>query len=73
MAVAFTITYDQLVQVRALGERARLAAQVLEDIDEEIGAIVFEIAGPFADDTDADAFFELFDSRVYGAPEAAAS
>ena len=69
----FTVTYDQLVRLGVLGERARNAADELKDADEEIGAIVLEIAGPFADDADADAFFEPFDSRVHAATEATAT
>ena len=69
----FTVTYDQLVRLRALGERATRAASDLDDINMNAGDIVYEIAGPFATDDDADAFFGPFDKRVDAEAEVALS
>ena len=62
----FTVTYDQLVRLAVLSERARVAALELQDIDEEAMAIVYEITGPFAPGTDEEEkFFEPFMDQVF--------
>ena len=56
----FTITYDQLIRLAKLGDRARSVVDELVDIDEEAMAIVYDIAGPFASGSDEEQkFFEL--------------
>jgi hypothetical protein len=63
----YTVTYEQLVRLSVLGERARKAADELNDLEEKIGVVVYEIAGPFAADTDEEEkFFEPFLNRVAG-------
>ena len=63
----FAVTYDQLVRLAVLSERARIAAIELEDVDEKIGLVMHEIAGPFAAGTDEEEkFFEPFLNQVHG-------
>lgn len=67
----FTVTYDQLVRLSVLSGRAREVADELTTLEEQIGAVVYEIAGPFAAGTDEEQkFFEPFFTRVAAAANA---
>ena len=70
----FTVTYDQLIRLARMGDRAESLESELRDIDEEAMAIVYEIAGPFAKGTDEEEkFFEPFLNRVHAEAEAVSS
>ena len=70
----FTVTYDQLIRLARMGDRAQSLESELRDIQEEAMAIVYDIAGPFVSGSDEEEkFFEPFLNRVHAEAEAVSS